>query len=343
MQLSRGMARLVGRLASDTALKSHSSSVFPVPASTELRAAAAQSNDLGGWFPYRVGTLPRQKVDQHMQQTKAETFRDLHQQSKVFVMPNAWDVGSARMLAAGAFPAIATTSAGIAFSLGLPDYEGAVARAQMIGRVREIVRSVDLPVSADLEAGYGSEPADVATTIELAIAAGAVGGNIEDYTGDRSSPLFDTALASERIRAARAAADKSGFPFTLTARTDCYLAGLESPFCQAVRRANLYREAGADCLFVPGASDAGTIAELVREIDGPLTVVVGLKGAALTVAQLEDLGVRRISIGGSLARAAYFLMRKVAQEMALDGSFNYASEQIPDAELCAFFAAHQKR
>jgi 2-methylisocitrate lyase-like PEP mutase family enzyme len=143
------------------------------------------------------------------------------------------------------------------------------------------------------------------------------------------------------FRAARVAADQSGMAFTLTARTDCYLADLQDPFAQAVQRANLYREAGADCLFVPGAADATTIAQLVKEIDGPLTVVMGLKGASLTVSQLEDLGVRRITIGGSLARSTYGLIRQAAQEMAGKGTFNYSSQRIPDAELCAFFARYQ--
>jgi 2-methylisocitrate lyase-like PEP mutase family enzyme len=277
----------------------------------------------------------------HKQTAKAQRFRDLHTRPGTFLMPNAWDAGSARMLASNGFSAIATTSAGIAFSLGVPDYEGAVTRTEMLGCIQRIARSVDLPVSADLEAGYGPEPEQVARTITLAIAAGVVGGNIEDFSGDASAPLFKSSLAAERIRAARLAADKSGMPFTLTARTDCYLAKGETRFAEAVRRANMYREAGADCLFIPGASDPETIAELVKEIDGPITVVMGLKGLTLTVAQLADLGVRRITIGGSLARATYALIRQAAQEMAGNGTFNYASQQIPDAELCAFFANHQ--
>lgn len=275
------------------------------------------------------------------QKLKAQRLRDLHAGPKVFLMPNAWDAGSARMLASQGFAAIASTSAGIAFSLGVPDYAGAVTQAEMLSAIQRIARSVDVPVSADLEAGYGMEPEQVAKTIELAIAAGAVGGNIEDFTGDASAPLFNPSLAAQRIRAAREAADQSGMAFTLTARTDCYLADLQEPFAQAVQRANLYREAGADCLFVPGAADTATIAQLVKEIDGPLTVVMGMKGASLTVSQLEDLGVRRITIGGSLARATYGLIRQAAQEMAGQGTFNYCSQQIPDAELCAFFASYQ--
>lgn len=271
---------------------------------------------------------------------KALLLKELHGRDGIFLMPNAWDAGSARMLSAFGFPAIATTSAGIAFSLGLPDYEGAVSREAMIERIGQIAAAVDLPVSADLEAGYGAEPEQVGETIRLAIAAGVVGGNIEDFTGERSAPLFGLDLAAERIRAAREAADASGVPFTLTARTDCYLAGVENPFAVAVERANRYREVGADCLFVPGVSDPDVIAALVKEIDGPLTVVMGLSGSTLSVSQLAELGVRRVTIGGSLARATYGLIRQAASEMKEQGSFSFAAQQIPDGELCRFFASY---
>nr|WP_294864048.1 isocitrate lyase/phosphoenolpyruvate mutase family protein [uncultured Pseudogulbenkiania sp.] len=273
------------------------------------------------------------------QRHKARLFKELHRRSGTFLMPNAWDAGSARLLSSLGFPVIATTSAGIAFSLGLPDYAGAVSREAMLERVGQIAAAVDLPVSADLEAGYGVEPEQVGDTIRQAIAAGAVGGNIEDFSGEPSAPLFDLALAAERIRAAREAADASGLPFTLTARTDCYLAGVDNPFAAAVERANRYREAGADCLFVPGVSDPEVIAALVQAIDGPLTVVMGLSGAALSVSQLAALGVRRITIGGSLARATYGLIRQAAVEMKEQGSFSFADRQIPDGELCQFFAS----
>lgn len=276
----------------------------------------------------------------HTQLAKAQTFRDLHTRSGIFLMPNAWDPGSARMLASSGFPAIGTTSAGISFSHGVADSDGAVSQSEMIDCVERIVQSVGLPVSADLEAGYGTEPDDVAKTIEFAIAAGAVGGNIEDFTGNPAAPLFDSSLAAQRIRAARAAADATGIPFTLTARTDCYLANTPTPFSEAVHRANLYREAGADCLFIPGVSDPDTLTELVKEIDGPLTVVMGLSGSALTVSQLQEIGVRRVTIGGSLARATYGLIRKAAQEMAQHGTFDYSTQQIPHAELCAFFSGY---
>jgi 2-methylisocitrate lyase-like PEP mutase family enzyme len=193
-------------------------------------------------------------------------------------------------------------------------------------------------VSADLEAGYGPAPEDVAETIRQAVAAGAVGGNIEDYTGDPRAPLFDPTLAAERIRAGRAAADASGIAFTLTGRADCYLVGHADPLRESIRRANHYRQAGADCLFVPGVSDAATIGTLVREIDGPINVVMGLRGAPLTMAELEALGVRRVSIGGSLARATFALVRRAAEEMRRAGTFGYAGDQIPDAELSRYFA-----
>jgi 2-methylisocitrate lyase-like PEP mutase family enzyme len=253
-------------------------------------------------------------------------------------MPNAWDAGSASILAASGFQCLATTSAGIAYSLGQPDYEGRVSRSLMMERIHQIAAAVSLPVSADLEAGFGAAAEDVAETIRLAIQAGVVGGNIEDLSGDSQTLLFDLALAADRIRAAREAADHSGVPFTLTARTDCYLANVPSPFGEAVKRANRFREMGADCLFIPGVKDAQTIAALVREIDGPINVVMGLTGSAFTVSQLNSLGVRRISIGGSLARSALGLVRRAAQEMREQGSFSFAEQQIPDAELCDFFA-----
>lgn len=272
-----------------------------------------------------------------------ERFRELHTGASTFLMPNAWDPGSACILADSGFQCLATTSAGIAYSLGQPDVEGRVSRSQMMECIHRIAMAVELPVSADLEAGFGTAPHDVAETIRLAIQAGAVGGNIEDLSGDPQAPLFDIGLSAERIRAARESADQSGVPFTLTARTDCYLAGLPSPLSEAVRRINLYREMGADCLFVPGIKDAETIAALVREVDGPITVVMGLTGNAFTVSQLEGLGVKRISIGGSLARSALGLVRRAAQEILQNGSFSFAEQQIPDAELCSFFASLPQR
>lgn len=269
---------------------------------------------------------------------KAEALYNLHQQEQIFVMPNAWDAGSAKLLAAAGFVAIATTSAGIAFSLGRPDSEGAVSRAEMLNAIQKIAQAIDLPVSADLEAGFGVEPEVVADTIQQAIRSGVVGGNIEDFTGDKHKPLFDRVLASERIHAARLAADALQFPFVLTARTDCYLVNPPTTLNEAIERANLYCEAGADCIFVPGVKDLMLIEQLVKAISKPLTVLVGLVGTPFSVQQLADIGVRRITIGGSLARATYALIRKAATEMMLEGRFSYSEEQIPDAALCEFFA-----
>lgn len=271
---------------------------------------------------------------------KAVAFRDLHRAGDggIFVMPNAWDAGSARLLAAQGFRALATTSAGIAFSMGWPDGDPRMTRALMLARVREIAAAVDLPVSADLESGYGATPQEVGETIALSIEAGVVGANIEDATGDPSRPLFPLDEACERLCAARAAADRSGLTYTLTARTDPCLVGHPDPLDEAVRRGRAYMQAGADCLFVPGIRDEAAIATLVRQLDAPLTVVMGLTGVTLTVDRLRTLGVRRVSIGGSLARAACGLVRRAAEEMHRHGTFDFAQQQIPDTELCQFFA-----
>src|SRR5262245_16412958 len=273
---------------------------------------------------------------------KARRFRDLHTSDGCFLMPNAWDVGSAKMLAAAGFSAIATTSAGVAFSLGHPDHgfcssDARVDREAMMGRVGSIASAMSAPLNADLEAGYGASPEAVAETITKTIVAGAAGGNIEDFTGDKNDPQFETSLAVDRIRAAREAVDRSGVPFVLTARADCYLVGHRDAFAESVRRANLFREAGADCLFVPGPSDAATIGKLVKEINGPINMVMGLTGNALSVADLKGLGVRRISIGGSLARSMYYHIREAAKEMMERGTFTYADKQIPQGELNQIF------
>jgi 2-methylisocitrate lyase-like PEP mutase family enzyme len=268
---------------------------------------------------------------------RARRFRELHEAPGMFLMPNAWNPGSARMLAAAGFPAIATTSGGIALSLGIPDYEGCITLRQTIDAIAGIAAAIEVPLSADLESGYGPNPEDVAETAWRAIDAGAVGGNIEDYTGDRRQPLFDAAHAAERIAAARAAADDTEIKFTLTARTDCYMTGMEAPFAEAVRRCNLYREAGADCLFVPGVDSLATISALVREIDAPLNVMVGAGNNKFAIADLKGVGVKRVSLGGSLARATFGLIRRAAKEMLESGTFSFAEQQVTDAELSTLF------
>ena len=209
----------------------------------------------------------------------------------------------------------------------------------MLAAYWQIAEAVALPVSGDLENGYGAEPETVAETIRASIAQGLVGGSIEDSTADPAKPLYDLDLAVARIRAARGAADESGITYTLTARCEAFYAGSEDPYPEAVRRANLYREAGADCLFVPAPLDAQLIAGFVRDIDAPISVVAGLGGTGLTVAELQDLGVRRISTGGGLARSCFGTLRRAAEALARDGTFGYLEGAIPDPEINAFFRA----
>lgn len=273
---------------------------------------------------------------------KAEAFYKMHHTDGCFLMPNAWDSGSAKILVSVGFKAIGTTSAGIAFSLGRPDNAFCSADArlnagEMLTQIKPIVDSVSVPVNADLEDGFGEAPEAVSKTIESAIKAGAVGGNIEDYSGDPKDPLYDIDLAVERIKAARAVIDKSGIPFVLVARTDSMNIGNANSVDEGIRRANLYKEAGADCLFMPGISDREGVATLVKEIDGPVNVVMGLTGTGLSLAELTDLGVRRVSIGGSLARALYFHMHKAAVEMFDQGKFSYADNQISQGDLNKLF------
>jgi len=257
------------------------------------------------------------------------------------LMPNAWDAGSARMLEAAGFPAILTTSAGIAFSMGRPDYCAAgdprkLSRAMMLERVAEIARAVNVPVSADLEAGYGDTPSEVAQTIRMAIDAGVVGGNLEDLAG-ASAELFPVEVAADRIRAARDAANEAGLPFVLNARTDAFLSGVDKPLEESIRRGNRYREAGADCVFVPGVADATTLETLVAEIDAPVSVVMGLLPDSLDLAQLAKLGVRRVSVGGSLARMTLAALGRAAEELKSSGTFGYAREQMSTGELNRLF------
>lgn len=271
------------------------------------------------------------------QRAKAEAFRTLHEGPHLFVMPNAWDAGSARFLAAAGFAAIGTTSGGVNWRLGREDYVYTTPANVMLEEYGRIAAAVEIPVSGDLENGYGAAPETVAETVRRSIAQGMVGGSIEDSTADPAEPLYEVEFAVERIRAARKAADESGLPYTLTARCEVYWTGHPDSFAEAVRRSNLYREAGADCLFVPTASDAATIRALVEEIDAPLSVVAGLSAEPLSVARLEELGVRRVSTGGSLARACYGLLRRATAQIAEDGSFAYAKDAIPDPDMNEFF------
>ena len=278
-----------------------------------------------------------------LQAGKGRAFKDLHSGDGIFVMPNAWNAGSACMLEAAGFPAVGTTSAGIAFCLGLPDYEGALSRDAALEETGRIAGALRIPVSVDAENGYGHTPDEVAETIRRVADTGAVGASIEDYAAAYGTGgLYDRALSVERIEAAATAAASLAFPFTLTARAECYLVGHPKPFEESVARLNMYREAGADCLYVPGIKDAETIGRLVMEAGGPVNVVMGLAGSPMSVNQLEDRGVKRVSIGGSLARATFGLIRRAAEEMRGHGTFTYSEQQVPDAELCRFFAARRE-
>ncbi|MET0335654.1 MAG: isocitrate lyase/phosphoenolpyruvate mutase family protein [Rhizobacter sp.] len=269
------------------------------------------------------------------------SFLDLHRAERGFVMPNAWDAGTAILLAQEGFAAIGTTSAGIAFSLGKPDFNVrnagiAVTRDETLDAVRRIAAAVPLPVNADLEAGYGDTPEQVADTVRLAIATGAAGCNIEDT--DRSTGrLYDEAAAVARIAAARQAVLSSGRPFVLNARTDVFQHGGDNGMALAVARCNRFFAAGADCVFTPGVADAERARALVRELSGPLNLVIGLNEAASSARALIDVGVKRISVGGSIARAALGLVRNAARELREHGTVNYASGQIAQGELNALF------
>lgn len=264
---------------------------------------------------------------------KAKAFLDLHRGTEVLVLSNAWDVASARLLEDAGCPAIATTSAGIAFARGYPDGEK-MPRDEMLAEVARIAASVEVPVTADLEAGYGAAPETVAETIRLAIEAGVVGGNIEDYTQDSEAPLYGLELAVERVRAARAAADGAGIDFVLNARTDTYLSAshvLDDPFGETLRRLQAYRDAGARCLYVPALNDETDIGRLSKELRAPLNILGG--PGVPPVPRLKELGVARMSTGSGLARAAYGELRRALAELQGTGTYAYARGAVSFGEM----------
>ncbi|HYV67801.1 MAG TPA: isocitrate lyase/phosphoenolpyruvate mutase family protein [Myxococcales bacterium] len=262
---------------------------------------------------------------------KADALRRLHSGPRALLLPNAWDVASARLVEAAGFPAVATSSAGVAFALGYPDGQR-ISRAEMLEMVRRIAGAVKVPVTADVEAGYGTTAQAAAETARGVVEAGAVGMNFEDLA-DRAG-LLPLELQVERIKAIRAAGDAAGVPLVLNARTDSF--AVESiPAAQradeAIRRANAYLRAGADCAFVPFVTDRDIIARLAREIGGPLNVL-GVPGAP-KLQELESLGVRRVSLGGGPARAAYGRARRVAMEVRETGSFEALRDAVTYAEM----------
>jgi 2-methylisocitrate lyase-like PEP mutase family enzyme len=270
------------------------------------------------------------------QATKAERFAALHREQRAFVIPNPWDAGTALLLERLGFEALATTSSGFAFSAGRQD--GATSREEMLDHVATIARASSLPVSADLQHGYGDDPDTVAETILLAARAGAVGASIEDHPFRPGGPLlypFDVAV--ERVRAAVATARSLPFPFTLTARSEGFLVG-QPDLDETIRRLQAYEQAGADVLYAPGLPTKQEIAAVAAAVDRPVNVVAGLGGLAIPVAELEELGVRRISLGSTLARTALGAFVGAAEELRERGTFDFVASAIPYARIDALLA-----
>jgi 2-methylisocitrate lyase-like PEP mutase family enzyme len=258
---------------------------------------------------------------------RGQAFRALHQRNGAFIIPNPWDIGSARMLAHLGFEALATTSGGYAFSMGQRDYT--VGRDAVLAHISALAPATDLPLSADLENGFGDAPEAAAETIRLAAAAGAVGGSIEDATGRADDPIYQAALAAERVRAAAEIARDLDFPFTLTARAENYLHGRRD-LKETIGRLQAYQEAGADVLYAPGITNKDEIATLVSSVDRPVNVLVGIPGAPLNMEELSAIGVRRVSLGSGLARAAFGSLLLAAREMRERGTFAFA-ENAPSS------------
>jgi 2-methylisocitrate lyase-like PEP mutase family enzyme len=254
------------------------------------------------------------------QAQKAERFRALHEGPRAFVMPNPWDAGSAVALAKLGFEALATSSGAAAAVLGRRD--GELSRDEAIAHARAIALATDLPLSADLEKGFGDAPSDAATTIRLAAEAGVVGGSIEDASGDAARPIYDFALAVERVAAAVEAARALPFPFTLTARAENFLRG-NPDLDDTIRRLQAFERAGADVLFAPALPDLASVRAVCAALSKPVNFMAGMKGKSFSVAELEAAGVRRISLAGSLYRAAMAALREAAEEVRQRGTFSY--------------------
>lgn len=263
---------------------------------------------------------------------KGLAFRALHQRAGAFVIPNPWDAGSARLLSTLGFEALATTSAGHAFALGQRDGDGGVSRAETLANARAIVEATELPVSADLENGFGDDPESAAATIRAASSVGLVGGSIEDSSGDEARPIYDLALAVERVAAAVEAARGLPAPFVLTARAENFLHG-RPDLEDTIRRLQAFEKAGAEVLYAPGLTMLEQIRTVCASVSRPVNVVMGLAGGSFSVQQLAEAGVRRISLGSSLARAALGAMMRAAREIQREGTFGFAAQAIPFAEI----------
>jgi 2-methylisocitrate lyase-like PEP mutase family enzyme len=270
------------------------------------------------------------------QTEKGEAFAALHARAGAFIIPNPWDAGSARLLAHLGFEALATTSAGYAFSLGRCD--GAISRDETLGHMAAIAAATQLPVSGDLEDGFGESPEVVADTIARAAHAGLAGGSIEDRAGGGSGGIYELAHAVDRIRAAADAVRRLPFLFTLTARAENYLTG-RPDLSDTIARLQAYQDAGADVLYAPGLRTQQEIETVVRAVDRPVNVVMGLQGAQLPVVELARIGVKRISIGSALARGAYGALLRAGREMRERGTFEFGHDAVSYREISALFAS----
>ena len=264
---------------------------------------------------------------------KGTAFRALHERKRAFLIPNPWDAGTARLLETLGFEALATTSGGFAFSVGKPD--GAVDRDTMLEHAAALVAATDLPVSADLENGYADEPARVAETVRLAAQTGLAGCSIEDVVHGKAP--YEIALAAERVRAAAEVAHSLAFPFMLTARAENYIVG-RPDLRDTIARLQAFQEAGADVLFAPGLKSKEDIVAVVRSVNRPVNVIMGLQGVQLSLADLSDMGVKRVSVGSALSRAALGAFLRAAQEIKDRGTFTFAADATSYPELNATFA-----
>ena len=270
------------------------------------------------------------------QADKGRAFRALHQRDRAFIIPNPWDAGTARMLAHLGFEALATTSAGYAFSIGQRDKT--VGRDRMMAHVAALASATDLPVSADLENGFGDDPETVAETIRRAVAAGLAGCSIEDATNRADRPIYEHQLAVERVRAAADVARSLPFPFTLTARSENFLVG-RPDLDDTIKRLQAYQEAGADVLYAPGLSTREQIATVVRSVDQPVNALMGFTADTLPLAVLSEIGVKRVSVGAALCRSALGAFLRAAREMRERGTFTFAADAASSREIGAMFDA----
>lgn len=270
------------------------------------------------------------------QKEKCETFRDLHQRAGAFVIPNPWNIGTARLLAASGFEALATTSVGYAFSVGRQDH--GISRDEMIEHTAELCAAIDLPINADLENGFGNDPDTVAETIRMAAGAGLAGCSIEDSTNDDGNPVYAMDLAVDRVRAAVDVVRNLPFPFMLTARAENYLHGRRD-LNDTIQRLQAFQEAGANVLYAPGLTDMGEIETLIKSVDRPVNVLAGMTGTHFDMSVLERVGAKRVSTGGALTRVAFAAVLEAAREMRDKGTFEFVNGPITSREISQLLGA----